>query len=1190
MRRIYNNTITGFVRNSSSTGSIAGGIVLSASASTSVDSIYNNSINNWTSIGTATNTYGIFNSGTSLYNYTYNDSVYNITGGATFVGITVISSTANNSAIVRKNYVNISSSGTTATNLAYNLSSSVGTTNSFTVDSNYSSYTYTTATTGALTGINVSNTPFTLNINNNTFGSMLLGSASTTGTGAFNFITVPSVNSNSGSITNIFNHTLSGFIRKQSTSSTGTFAGISLTGGGLTVNVYNNIITNDTNPGTSDFNGIIISAANATLRRVYNNQVTNVSRTAVLSNTYGIQMTGGATAGTDSIYNNTIKNWGTVGTNSTIGIIHSTGTSISNTFMYKDSVYNIDFNGTGTGIQNLNTGNNNAIIRKNYVSLRHVGTTSQLAGITYSGASTSSVYTIDSNYITGSYNSNTTGNFYALNNQTSLPWTTNIVANTITGCSIGNGASAATGEFRGIYTQASNANTGSALNIYGNTISSFSRSQSVLGAGLFYGMSFGGTTGCITDKIYNNTITGIANPTTGNMIGIYSSSSLASKTGRNIYSNLVNNFSRITSSTAGTVAGVLVDAGGASVNDSNYSNVVKNFTNIGNSTFYGVGYSSTASNKRIYLDSVYNISSSGVLYGYYVSAVTNTATVNRNVVFDLTTLATATNSVNGIYINSGTAINVTNNRVADLKAPSLAGVGVYGIYVNGGTLVRTLNNTVYLNASSTGIPFTTYALYVNTAATLDLRNNILVNNSTPSSNGFAVTYGRSSTTLSTYKDSSDNNIYYAGTPSTTNLLYYDITNSIQTISSLRTFMHVLNGTNRDRFSYTENPTFLSTSGLSSNFLKLDSTVSTYAEGGGQTVSFITNDDIDAGSIRTGYPLGGQVNGGGAQFDIGADEFDGTPKTAMSYSTTNTDHPTFLGTAKGQRNQKILRTEIVMSGIYNPQSITNFTLNANNSDNIADIDSALIYYTGSSNAFDTFALVGSADPTLINYSISPNFKLQQGSNYFWLVYHINNAATTGDSIDAELVDHTINGSTTTLNAAPQYGREIKGPMCGNYKVGVSGLADWATITDASTELLLRGVDTTCTLGVNLLLIDTNYSTSETFPIVFDTIVGAAEGGRRITLKPDAGVTSTIIGANNHSLIQFKGTRYFTLSGNNGNGNKSLTINNYNPTPVITPLGNFVNSQYTMATVSLVSYGTGLGTKYLNINNCKIICRR
>ncbi len=271
--------------------------------------------------------------------------------------------------------------------------------------------------------------------------------------------------------------------------------------------------------------------------------------------------------------------------------------------------------------------------------------------------------------------------------------------------------------------------------------------------------------------------------------------------------------------------------------------------------------------------------------------VGSTKNVHHNKICNLEN-SSATGTMNGVFVQSaGTTINLYNNLIGDLRMPAVSAVNpLNGINLNTNTVISSVNisyNTVYLNATSTGANFGSSGLNVLTSAvpttaTLNLRNNAIVNLSTPNGTGVTAAYRRSSAVLANYGSVSNNNDFYAGTPGAANLIFFDGTNSDQTLAAYQARVAT-----RDSASVTENPPFLSTTCGNANFLHIDTTVATQLESAGANVAGIT-DDFD-GNIRQGNP--GYV-GSGTSPDIGGDEFNGIPMDitpAGDYLRTSGQH-------------------------------------------------------------------------------------------------------------------------------------------------------------------------------------------------------------------------------------------------------------------------------------------------------------
>jgi|GEM_PF-6669145 len=205
----------------------------------------------------------------------------------------------------------------------------------------------------------------------------------------------------------------------------------------------------------------------------------------------------------------------------------------------------------------------------------------------------------------------------------------------------------------------------------------------------------------------------------------------------------------------------------------------------------------------------------------------------------------------GLYVSSGISTQIYNNFIADLKAPTASNTNaITGIYItSSATSVNLLHNSVAFAASSTGTNFGTYAVYANTSPTINIINNILSNSSVPRGTGKTVAYGRSSTTLSSYGASSNNNLFFAGSPSAANLVFTDGTNNDQTLAAFQARVST-----RDMNSISTDPTGFFTSAVD---LHLGNCSGCAVENAGVLLASVS-DDIDS-EVRNDPP------------EIGADE-------------------------------------------------------------------------------------------------------------------------------------------------------------------------------------------------------------------------------------------------------------------------------------------------------------------------------
>jgi hypothetical protein len=549
---------------------------------------------------------------------------------------------------------------------------------------------------------------------------------------------------------------------------------------------------------------------------------------------------GGSSNGTG----NTILNYGGgAATNPAAGIRANNQWSVNIS-------YNTVNNNNGSGVNHATTlrgiyaqagTSANASINNNTVTVNSAATTSASTGIDNVIGSTAASNTVNINNNTVqncTYSTATTATFTAILNGATAA-TVNTNNNTISNNTVGTIGSANSCIFQGIYSSVGATN----YIANGNTIANNTINNQ---GGTMYCLR--GSTSLLTwnnNNINNNSFSSTGAALSASLYGMYN---LSSPTQENFANNSINNLtiSGATTSTSSTIVGMNFNTSSASVK--NWSgNVINTLT--------------------------FNNSSTGTATVNGMSQSLGTANIFKNKIYDLTANG-AGSTVNGILITSGTNISVYNNLIGDLKAPGASAAdairGISSTSTTGTSSINISFNSIYINATSSGSNFGTSGIFHTTSttattATLNLRSNIIVNTSTRNGTGLIVAYRRSSTTLTNYGTVSNNNLFYAGTPSASNLIFYDGTNADQTLAAFKTRVAP-----RENVSVSENPTFISTTGSSSGFLHINTTTPTAIEGGGTSVSGIT-DDYD-GDARAGTP------------DIGADEFAGVSSTPACTGT------------------------------------------------------------------------------------------------------------------------------------------------------------------------------------------------------------------------------------------------------------------------------------------------------------------
>lgn len=239
------------------------------------------------------------------------------------------------------------------------------------------------------------------------------------------------------------------------------------------------------------------------------------------------------------------------------------------------------------------------------------------------------------------------------------------------------------------------------------------------------------------------------------------------------------------------------------------------------------------------------------------------ARVIKNKIYNLSS-TNATARVTGIESEQTNPVcfnTIANNFVGNLFASNSGIVNnpsVRGINVLADGNVYIYYNTVSLNASSSSANFSSAALFTQSGPRVHLQNNILSNTSTAGASGKTVAFWNLNS-LANYNALSNYNDFYAGTPSASNLIYFDGTNSDQTIVAYKTRV-----TPKDNASISELPAFISTTGSDVNFLHLSTAANcAFASLGRNTgLSINITDDFDGDSRMTISPF---------FTDIGADE-------------------------------------------------------------------------------------------------------------------------------------------------------------------------------------------------------------------------------------------------------------------------------------------------------------------------------
>ena len=676
----------------------------------------------------------------------------------------------------------------------------------------------------------------------------------------------------------------------------------------------------------------------------------------------------------------------------------------------------------------------------------------------------------------------------------------NTQGNTIGGFALYTSSNAATanGVWCGINVTSGNANIGTTT---GNTIGATTGNGSIYTACTTAGGTAVGifATSANTVSIQNNTIGAVdAVGTTASLSGGFTGIDTAGTAVFTINSNIIGNATANNIRTGYTLSG------------GNLSNAGTLTSTTGATAIVGLRDTASGATQSINSNTIRAWATSGTGALTAISSSGPTTTISYNEIYDLSG-SNAGSTVNGLLISAGTPVTVFNNLIGNLTASAATGSNaINGINLTStqtNSTIKVYYNTVYVSNPTSGAGFGSSGIFhtvssTATTAALDLRNNIIVNTSVQNGAGLTVAYRRSggaSGNLANYAGTSNNNDFYAGTPSASNVIYSDGTSTAQTITAYKNgaFPAANPIAPRDSASFSENPTFLSTSGASADFLHIDPTVSTRIESGAAPIGGFT-DDFDGDTRNATTP------------DVGADEYAG--------AAPDLTPPVISYTALGNTNSLAARTLTATitdaSGV--PTSGTGLPV---------------LYWKINAGSY-TAATASSQGSNQYLFSFGAGAGLSSTVSYY--VVAQDSAATPNVSANPSTGAGGFTFNPPAASTPPTTPNSYT--ITGNFNVGV-GQA-YTTLTAAVAAL--NGAPITGPIVFNLT--DASY-TGETFPITINANSGSS-AVNTVTIKPASGVTPTISGSSTTSFINLNGCKFVIIDGSNtvGGTSRDLTIEN------------------------------------------------
>jgi trimeric autotransporter adhesin len=726
-------------------------------------------------------------------------------------------------------------------------------------------------------------------------------------------------------------------------------------------------------------------------------------------------------------------------------------------------------------------------------------------------------FTIANNTISGTVPTNT---FYGIQLQSTTNASMDMFGNTI---SIQFTPATGIYAFYGI-NNAMGAGTTSTQNIHDNLVTNCTYAIATNGSCYYLNFGSGGQNTNVYNNIVTNNTYGSAGATaTGTIYGLFVSAFLSGTTTCNVYNNSVTNNSRIQSGVGGGT-NYLMYLNMQSTTFNAYNNTIDNINLASSGTTYGLYCAATNPlTKNIYGNTITNLlnANGGTIWGIYLNGGKD-YNVYKNKVQNLVnnSFSATTTAVAGMYVGMpGSAGNyyIYNNFIGDLKAPNSnctnAVTGVY-FYPYNTAGIGFYNNTIYLNASSAANDFGTSGLYIpkasNMGYSLTLINNIVDNLSTPKGAGKTCVILTDTLNLPLLTSSTNNNCYFAGTPSATHLIYTDGINSDQTMATFKARFNP-----RENKSLSENPPFLATTTPVN--LHISTSLPSQCESGGSTIStpvnLTTDYDGDARYPNAGYPNNVLYPAVGP--DIGADEFGGRPYDTLP--------PTIVYTPL--LNTSNTSNRVLLATITDPHGVPT-----------SGSGLARICWKKNYNGAWTYVAGSYVGNSQYSFSFGGGLSLGDSVYYFVVAQDGYTPANTGSYPSIGAGGFTANPPAAATPPINAYSYKIIGSICGTINVGVG--KTYTTLTDAISDINSKEI----TCPITLVLTDSLYSASEVFPVTLTPNSGSSPTNT-LTIRPLSGKSPIISGSSANGILKVNGFDYLIIDGSaTGGTDKGLTIQN------------------------------------------------
>lgn len=158
--------------------------------------------------------------------------------------------------------------------------------------------------------------------------------------------------------------------------------------------------------------------------------------------------------------------------------------------------------------------------------------------------------------------------------------------------------------------------------------------------------------------------------------------------------------------------------------------------------------------------------------------------------------------------------------------------------------------------------------------------------------------------------------------------------------------------------------------------------------------------------------------------------------------------------RGSENNAMLHVSMYVGGDKGSIDVSKLSFSAPDA-TLAGLEKALVYYTGTNTGFATNDLYATAQGNPLSFSGNREIKLP-GIYHFWLAYDVKSDAESGEEFTAQLNSITVSGNDYTPANRLIASAYTVGGKHGNFVIGKSENADFATFK-AAMEALKTGID-------------------------------------------------------------------------------------------------------------------------------------